>query len=91
MDEMSLKRAIAKGDQAQTLIESHKDLWGEIEDDLWQMWRSSKADDRDGRESLYHEQHAIKSVQARLTRIVNEGKKAQEELKQQRDGNRNRT
>ena len=83
-DEISLKRAMAQGEQAARTLEAHRDLWAELEADIWKMWKASKSDDKDGREDLYRELHGIKAVQARLKRIVDHGKKAEEELKQQK-------
>jgi hypothetical protein len=84
LDEVTLRRAVAKGEQTQKMIEAQRQIWAEIEVDLWRMWVNSKSDDMDGREALYREHHAIKAVQSRLKRIVTEGKKAEEELKQQK-------
>lgn len=84
MDEIALKRAVYKGEQASKMEEVYKPLWEELEADIWKMWRNSKAEEQEGRESLYREQHAIKAVQVRLKRVVDQGKRADEELKQQK-------
>lgn len=84
MDELELKRAINKGDQAIKQLESQKELWDDIEADLWTMWKKSKSDDVEGRESIYREHHAILAIQAKLKSIISLGKKAEEELKQRR-------
>ena len=52
--------------------------------ELWEMWKSTRSDDQDKREVIYREYHAAKALQAKLLRVVNEGKKAEEELKQQK-------
>ena len=94
MDEIALKRTSHKGAQAVKLIEDHKELWDDVEGDLLKMWRDSASEDAGGREALYREYHAIKAVQARMQRLVDQGKRADEELKQQKvkaDGNRSRT
>ncbi len=91
MDEVALKRAVHKGEQARKLIEANKPLWEDIEAEIWRMWQDSGSADKEGREDLYREQHAIKAVQGRLRRIVDQGKRAEEELKHQKvkDGKRN--
>lgn len=93
MDEVALKRAIQKGEQTQRLIEAHQDLWTELEADIWRLWQNTKSDQKEVREDLYREHHAITAVQAKLVRAVNEGKKAENELTQQKvkDGDRHRT
>ncbi len=91
MDEVALKRAVQKADQVKRLIDTHKVIWEELEADIWKMWQASGSDDRERREDLYREQHAIKAIRARLNRLVNEGKKAEEELTQRKHGNTSRT
>jgi len=89
LDEVALKRAIQKADKTQKVIDAYKDAWDELESDLWRMWKGTKSEDRDKREEIFREYHASRALQAKLIKVVNEGKKAEEELKQQkvRDGN----
>ena len=87
MDEITLKRAIQKADKTKQVIEAHKDVWEGLEVDIWRMWKGTKSADKDAREDLYREHHAILCIRAKLQRIVSEGKKAEEELRAQRDGN----
>ena len=56
----------------------------ELETDIRRGWALTKAGDKELREDLYHEQHAIKAIRARLQKVVNEGKKAEHELMQQK-------
>ncbi len=84
MDELTAKRAIQKAAQAEVLIESTKEAWDELHVELWNMWKSTKSDDPDKREEIFREYHAGKALQAKLVKTVNEGKKAEEELKQQK-------
>lgn len=93
MDELELKRAINKGDKAQKLLDSTKELFDGIEADIWKKWKESPAKDTEGRENLYIEQHAIRVIQDRIKAITKEGKKAEEELKHKKvkHGNRNST
>ena len=93
LDEVALKRAIQKADKTQKLIETYQEAWDELEGDLWKMWKATKSADPDKREELYREYHACKALQAKLLKVVNEGKKAEEEIKQQqvKHGNRHRT
>lgn len=81
MDELTLKRAMSKGDLAEKAIDTYTEIWKDIEADLWDMWKNSKSDDKEGREDLYREHHAIKAAQSRLKRVVDAGKKAEEELR----------
>lgn len=82
MDEVAVKRAILKGEQTKRLIEAHAEAWAGVEADIVSLWRASKPEDGEFREQLWHEHHAIRAVQARLQRAVNEGKKAEHELQQ---------
>jgi septal ring factor EnvC (AmiA/AmiB activator) len=93
LDELALKRAVSKGLKTQELIEGYKEAWDELEADLWQMWKATKSDDQVKREEIFREHHACKALQAKLEKTVNEGKKAEEELKQEKlkHGNRNST
>ena len=93
MDEVGLKRAIQKAEKTQKVIDSTKEAWDELHVELWEMWKSTKSDDQDKREEIFREYHAAKALKAKLLRVVNEGKKAEEELKQQKvkHGNRSRT
>lgn len=93
MDELALKRAVQKGAQTEELIEGYKEAWEDIHVELWEMWKSTKSDAQDKREEIYREYHACKALQAKLQKVVNEGKKAEEELKQEKlkHGNRNST
>lgn len=91
MDELQIKRAIQKGAKTAELIESYKEAWNDLETDLWQMWKSTKSDDQDKREEIYREYHASRALQAKLVKVVNEGKKAEEELKQQKVKHGNRS
>ena len=93
MDELALKRAVQKGAKTEELIEGYKEAWDELEADLWQMWKTTKSDDQEKREEIFREYHACKALQAKLQKVVNVGKKAEEELKQQKvkHGNRSST
>jgi septal ring factor EnvC (AmiA/AmiB activator) len=93
LDEIALKRAIQKADKTQRLIEGYKEAWDELETDLWEMWKSTKSDDQVKREEIFREHHACKALQAKLQKVVNAGKKAEEELNQEKlkHGNRNST
>lgn len=82
MDEVALKRAIQRADKTQKLIETYRDAWKELEADIWRMWTQTKSEDKETREDLYREYHGVKAVQAKFQRIVNDGKKAEAELKQ---------
>ena len=82
MDEIALQRAVQKADKTQRVIDAHKEVWDELDADIWRMWRATKSADKDTREDLYREHHGIQAVQARLQRVVNEGKRAEEELRQ---------
>lgn len=75
------------------MLDTQRELWDEIEADLWRMWKDSASGDKEGREDLYREHHAIGAIQARIKRIIDQGRKAEEELKQQKvkHGNRNST
>ena len=84
MDDLTAKRAIQKADKTLKVIESTKEVWDELEADLWRMWKSTASDQQDKREELFREYHACKALQAKLLKVVNEGKKAEEELKQQK-------
>jgi hypothetical protein len=84
LDELELKRTVNKGERAQRLEEAHKELWEELASDLWGLWRNTKSDDKEGREDLYREHHAMMAVRAKLHRRVVAGKKAAEELEQQK-------
>jgi signal transduction protein with GAF and PtsI domain len=92
VDEVALKRAVQKADKTQKLITTYQEAWDELEADLWQMWKATKSDQQDKREEIYREYHASRALQAKLQKTVNEGKKAEEELKQekQKHGNRSR-
>ena len=87
MDEVALKRAVQKADTTQAVIDAHEEAWKEVEADIWVMWKATKSADKDTREDLYREHHAIGAVRARLQRVVKEGQKAEEALRQKRDGN----
>lgn len=91
MDEVALKRAVQKADKTQKVIDSTKEAWAELHVELWEMWKSTKSDAQEKREEIYREYHASKALQAKLLKVVNEGKKAEEELKQEKlkHGNRN--
>ena len=93
MDEVALKRAVQKADKADKVIKSTEEAWAELHVELWDMWKSTKSDDADKREEIFREYHAGKALRAKLVRVVNEGKKAEEELKQQqvKHGNRRST
>ena len=93
MDELALKRAVQKGAKTEELIEGYKEAWDELEADLWQMWKATKSDDQVKREEIYREYHGCKAAQAKLQKVVNEGRKAEEELKQEKlkHGNKNST
>ena len=93
LDELELNRAIHKAAKTEELIETHKEAWVEFEDDLTSMWKATKSDAAEKREEIYRELHAAKGVQAKMQKIVNEGRKAEEELKQQKvkHGNRSST
>ncbi len=93
LDEIALKRAIQQADKVQKTIDAHKDVWDDLDADIWKMWKATKSDAKETREDLFREHHAIQAIQARLQRAVNEGRKADEELKQQqvKHGNRSRT
>lgn len=84
MDEVALKRAIQKADKTQKLIDAYQEAWDELESDLWKLWKSTKSDEKDKREDIYREYHGMKALQAKFQRIVNEGKKAADELEQRR-------
>jgi hypothetical protein len=84
LDELALKRTIQKAYTTQKVIESTQEAWTELESDLWAMWKATKSDQQDKREEIFREYHAAKALQAKLLKVVNEGKKAEEELKQQK-------
>jgi hypothetical protein len=81
LDEIALKRKIQQAAKTEKLIATYQEYWDELEADIWKMWRDSKSHEKEGREDLYREQHAIRRVQARLHKIVSDGKRAEEELK----------
>ena len=89
MDEIALKRAIQKADKTRKLIESYREYWDELENDLWSMWKATKSDDKEKREDIFREYHASQALKAKLQKQVNEGIKAEEELKQQKVRNGN--
>lgn len=93
MDELALKRAVQKGVTTQKVVESTQEAWEELHMELWEMWKATKSDDQDKREEVFREYHASKALQAKLLKVVNAGKKAEEELKQQKvkHGNRSST
>lgn len=82
--EQELKQAILKGERAARLTEAHADAWADLEADITAMWRRSKVDDRELRESCWHELHACSAIRARIKRVVREGEKAAHELEQRR-------
>ena len=82
LDEVALKRAVQKAGTTQKVIDSTKEAWAELHVELWEMWKSTKSDDQDKREEIYREYHASKALQAKLLKVVNAGKRAEEELKQ---------
>lgn len=93
MDEMVARRQMAQGRAAEAAIDAQEDIWQDIEEELWKLFKDSKADDKDGREKIYSELHALKALKVRYERIATQGKKAEHELEQQRTENeqRNRT
>ncbi len=91
MDEVALKRAIQKADKTQKLIDAHQEAWDELDADLWVMFKASQSGDQDKREEIYREYHASRALQAKLLKVVNAGKKAEEELKQQKVKHGNRS
>lgn len=86
MDEIALKRAIQRADKTKKVIETYKDYWDELESDLWKLWKSTKSENQAKREEIFREHHAIQAVKAKLQKVVNEGIKAEDELKKVRDG-----
>ena len=84
MDEIAAKRAVQRADKTQKVIDSTEEAWDEFDADLWKMFKATKSGDQDKREEIYREYHAAEAIKAKLARVVNEGKKAEEELKQQK-------
>ena len=87
MDEIALKRAVVKADKVQKVIDAHEEVWDEIKSDIARMLFATKSDDKEKREDMYRAHQGILMVQALLQRSVSAGKKAEEELRQNRDGN----
>lgn len=83
MDEIALKRAVAKARKMQAFIESTSEVIEALEAELWTMFKASKSDEKDKREDIYREQHALRAIVAKLQKVVTEGRRAEEELKQQ--------
>lgn len=76
------KEAIRRADAASRFLEHEqtKGLWAIIETDIYGAWVSSRSTDTEGREACYRELHGLRALKARLTRIIKEGRKAEEEL-----------
>ena len=89
MDEVGLKRAIQAGDKAEKFLENAQWAWDELDQELWKRFKSTKSDDQEKREEIFREYHGAQAFRTRFERLILAGKKAEEELKQQkvRDGN----
>jgi len=88
LDEKTLKSAVRKADKTRKLIESYQEYWAELDVDLWKLFCNTRSDEKEKREDIYREYHAARALRAKLERVVNEGRKAEEELSQRkRNGN----
>ncbi len=91
MDDSELKKLVQKGDQAKRVLETHSDYWKAVEADIIVLWCNSPSGEKELREDLYREYHGIQAIKAKIQKSINQGLKAQEELRQRKDGNRNST
>lgn len=59
-------------------------IFNELDQDIKTLWAQSASDQEDERERLYRELHGLRALKERITKIIKDGKKAEQELEHDR-------
>lgn len=76
------KHAIARAERVRLALENEeiKTAFEDVKNDIYLLWEKTASNQEDERERLYRELHGLKAVRTRLSRAIQEGKKAQVEI-----------
>lgn len=77
------KEILARAQRAKSWLED-KDvqaIFDQLESDIFTLWSQSLSDQSDERERLYREMHGLRALKVRINQIIDNGRKAEEELK----------
>ena len=78
-----IKNAIARGNRTEKLYRNRdvQHVFAELKEDICILWIKTPSDQDEERERLYREMHGLKALERRIIKIINDGKKAQESIK----------
>lgn len=79
-DDRLVRQAAAKGSEAEERLKFLSPYFETIEKNLFEVFKSSKPEDIDGRERCYMQARAIKLLEQELTKEINLGKVAGKKL-----------
>lgn len=81
-DEMKLARQRAKGMKAQRLWDDPllQELIADIEREVVDGWKTSRAEEKDRREEIYYLQRALEYLKQKIMNHIGTGKRAEKEL-----------
>lgn len=83
VDQNRLIRERKQGAKAEGLWEGLQEIFTEMEDDIRNGWKGSKADERERREEIYYFMRALEDLKQRLKVRIATGKFAAKQLERE--------
>lgn len=79
----NLKERVSKAERLKIWYNDDEvqEIFTHVKQQIHQMWESSASDQEEERERLYRELHGLRAVTARIKQLIEDGIKAEEEIK----------